>query len=1343
MWTRVATAVGGAGPWLGVIALSLWAGTPEPRVLLLASLGAGAAAFWGAPRSRAASLGLAILVAGILAGFAAHRQVESVRTDWTAYWRHREEQVGNRLNAELQERENAAEAAADSLAVLAGAGEATDEGVVSLRRRYGVTALVLYDHSGRPVSWDGNHRGQIPDDAKRGVRRYVFGDLPLFGYLYVTADAGDAGTAVAALLLSTELPASLGEDAGDFASRFRREVGEGIRIVKNPPPGLGGWDLRVGDQTLFTVVLDRPQPTARAAEVRDHWRMVVAGFAILAWVFLAVGAPQGVAWGLTGAFTLVFLSGALPFQHLDTLRPLFDTTRFSLSTPRPMPLGRLMAMVLGVVTVVAVFPRPRERVRPWAAGLIIAVAYTLLLRMMASALTPGALAHGTGFWVVYQGVDMLLLTLATGAVLVRVKMGSSGRGGWLGPAGVLLGLVLGAGSAVFLWRVASVPAWWPLAWGVPAAMAAASLPSWPRWRRSPGSWIIAGLLASSAAIPVAWGARVQARIQTGEARLRRVEAPDDPAVEQALYRLAQAADSLDGADEAGVDLMYDAWAASDLASLGQTAWLTLWSQAGVPLQELRVGVAERPPVVQDVFADTTKGPRIARYDRDDARYVLRVPLSGGEVLTVAAPPFADPDAGSRLSPLLAGGRRSDVDPLTIIPRAAVQGGIPGRLRWVRTADGWQGEMVLQFPNTSYHAHYAVALPSGLLAMARGTLLLLLDLAIFLLFWTVGRALLREDNPLGVHFGDRAISFRARVTLALFGFFVLANAIFGTVAYRTIAGASHRAAQVLAERATDDAAGWYYEVSGRMEALARRVGSELLEYRGGELQDGSVEELFELGLYEAWIPLRTERLLEQEGIRATTESSLGQWTYATAYRRLPRGDVLAAQVPIRAGATAVRASDVAELVGFAVVVGAVLSLMLALLVGRALTAPIHALQVASERVGAGNLGLRLPEDRTDEFGAVFRAFNRMVGRLRRARRQLIRTTRRTQAIMEEAAIGMVALDPSRRVTLANPRAEVLLGAPVSVGEPLPLDGAPGEALARWVAGFLDEGRTESDGELQAAGRRFRVRARRLGTPAAQGGAVVSIEDVTDELRTERVLAWGEMARQVAHEVKNPLTPIKLSIQHIRRAWEDRTADFGDILVRNADAMLREIDRLAAIARTFSRFGAPEDPGGIPLTAVDVAKVVEEVLALYEGTHGAVHFEGQVAGGLPVVRARVPEMKEVLVNLLENAREAVKGGGNVRVEAQAEGPDGVLLAVVDDGVGIHADAMPRVFEPQFSTRSTGTGLGLAIVRRLVESWGASVTLESGGDERGTRVALHLNAWGDEGSLGGGDGSTEGTS
>jgi signal transduction histidine kinase len=215
------------------------------------------------------------------------------------------------------------------------------------------------------------------------------------------------------------------------------------------------------------------------------------------------------------------------------------------------------------------------------------------------------------------------------------------------------------------------------------------------------------------------------------------------------------------------------------------------------------------------------------------------------------------------------------------------------------------------------------------------------------------------------------------------------------------------------------------------------------------------------------------------------------------------------------------------------------------------------------------------------------------------------------------------------------------------------------------------------------------------------------------------------------VKNPLTPIKLSIQHIRRAWDDRRPDFGEILSRNAGAMLVEIDRLAAIASSFSRFGAPGEADGA-LEPVALDRVVDEVLTLYDSGEGKVRFERTVAAELPPATAREPEVKEVLVNLLENARAAIREEGVVRVEA-AHNATGLVLSVRDDGSGIAPELLPRVFEPHFSTRSTGTGLGLAIVRRLVESWGGAVTIDST-PGRGTCVTVHLRRWTPDGGGGG---------
>src|SRR5205814_3734213 len=180
---------------------------------------------------------------------------------------------------------------------------------------------------------------------------------------------------------------------------------------------------------------------------------------------------------------------------------------------------------------------------------------------------------------------------------------------------------------------------------------------------------------------------------------------------------------------------------------------------------------------------------------------------------------------------------------------------------------------------------------------------------------------------------------------------------------------------------------------------------------------------------------------------------------------------------------------------------------------------------------------------------------------------------------------------------------------------------------------------------------------------------------------------------------------------------QSTTFDTTLEETSERILAEIDRLDGIARAFSRFGAPSGAEQLPLEPVDLAATAREVVQLYDlGPDGAPRFEVRATNGAPVL-ARKDEVKEVLVNLLENARNADAKRVTVHVTST-----GRQLVVADDGRGIPDDALPRVFEPTFSTTSSGAGLGLAIARRLVESWGGAITLESE-PGKGTRVTLTL--------------------
>jgi two-component system nitrogen regulation sensor histidine kinase NtrY len=1209
-------------------------------------------------------------------------------------------------------------------------GSDLQTGLSRIRRRKGITALAVYDQQGRMQAWVGVHRGPVPQEIRRANPRYAFSGGPLFRYLYFTApDPVGGGTVVAAALLQTNLPAGL-EEAG-FAARFQRETGVPIRIL--PPDRAQGpvpWLVSLEDEPFLYVEPGVVDSEDAWADRMGFWIRTMALLAVLAWAGLTLGGRGIPRWNLWGGISLGSMAVLLPVQGLWPGEGLSSPGHFLIPL-LGWPLGKFLGVLLALGLLCGLLLKPGKRPLGALAGaLLIAVGYPVLDLLFRESASASLFSIGLSGWLPYQASLALALSLlgclGLGARMGREVPEEGGRLLLLG-AGVLA-LALAVLGALLAQRGPGLSPWYLALWALPVFMAQGGA-GVGRGRQGVLFWLTAALMGSSAALPAAWGTSIESQMTVAEAELQNLGADPDPFLEFRLLHMAETVDSLDGMIRDPVELLFEVWSQTGQRGDPLAMWLTLWDAGDLPTEDLAMGVQGNRPPYADDYLDQVRSdplPIVRHLGLANARYVLLVPLTGRRVLTAVVPPRGSMSLASPKGPIFAALERSSAVAPTLVP-ADPEDLVEGEraVVWERREDGWHGRWILEYIDGALFATRTVSVPGVLHMVARGTLNLILNLILVLLLWGTGR-LMARGQEIQVRQLLRVMgSFRARVTMALFGFFFLSIAIFGTLAFKTLSDAAQRTASALAERIVEDGANFYNDANGSMQLLAREVGADLLEYRDGELREGSADELVRLGLYEGWIPEPLFRDLEgRRELRRTHQSSLGGWQYLMAYRRLEDHDMLATPVPMEAGATVLRRQEVVDLLGFAIILGAALSLVLALWVGRTLSRPIETLQIASERVGSGNLRVKLPEDRRDEFGSVFGAFNRMVLGIRRARRALLRTTRRTQAIMEEIATGVVALDASGRVTLMNPGAEALLGEKVVVGESLP--GRSGDAgeLVRWVDLYFRDGLLAANKEFQLGPRRIRIKARRVSEESPIGGAVLSLEDVTDELRSERILAWGEMARQVAHEVKNPLTPMKLSVQHLQRAWEDRRPDFHEILGRNVEIMLKEIDHLAAIARSFSRFGAPEATGDLPLRAVSIQSVVQEVMNLYGGGKGALSFRSSIPSDLPAIRAREAELREVLINLLENSRAAIPFQGEVGIEAKKH-TLGVELRVRDDGTGVDPDLLARVFEPHFSTRSAGTGLGLAIVRRLVESWGGTISAESEVG-KGTVMRIVAPAW-----------------
>jgi signal transduction histidine kinase len=1179
-------------------------------------------------------ISMALLLLGMAMAAFFSWQFQRIERDWSGVVDRRQAGLGASLERQMLDVVDRGGQASRAAATIA-ASVRSDlfRQLALLQEHLRVDAVAVYTDAGDLVAWAGEHRGPLPDSIWISGASAFFQERPLFSYLYFpTRVAGREEYAVAAVLVETGI---IGEGReGAFADIVAARTRTRASFRRGGHPS-AAWSLVEGSDTIAHARVDPlTQAEWRGALNRTARRaglIAVAG-ALLAWAVAWLRWTRPLHIRLAPVVPLLVL---IPVMAFAPLRDATGATRFfspllfTLPLPGDISLGRLLAVVLAVAAMAAGTRRGARPVRQVlvltvAGGAAIAALYPFVLQLLLDGATPALLQSDVPLWI---GLQMaVVLTLATLTLLLMHRTAGAGQPpGWLSrPTRRLLLLaaasssaLLGAGVTAAASPVAPVSLAFAALWAVPFVLAGLALSPLGGRGGALMRWLMAGWLATTASLPYVWAAHLDARIAAAESEIGTLGTRADPYLDYLLVSFGREAAARFAAGEEGVQLLYRTWVASGLAQESYAARIVLWSPLGTP--DVQLGTAPvlseheanlLTAVVQD--ARTHAAPLITPFtDLPNLSKLLTVPVPDGSLITVVVPPRRTLDRTSAVAPFLGIVAQSPTR-LNLIEATGAEQTIKP-IHWVESPQGWRSEAMVKYPDGWYHAHLLVPTPGTGVRLVRATLLLTLNLSLLAALWVLG--VLGRGHaavPRGEWTGWLG-SFRARVTVALFAFFIVPTAVFGWAAYSALAGEVARAAQRLAQHAVTQAVLEFDDAAGDLRRLAAHANTDVLRYHGGELIDVSSREAFDLGVYSAWMPPQIfQRLQSGEEREALATETLGQHAFVTAYRAMLPSGTLGVPMSLSAGEAAVRLRELAHLVLFAAVLGAVLSLALSLAVGRALAGPIAQLRRASAAVGAGSLRARLPERAGDEFGQLFASFNRMTRRLRRARAR--------------------------------------------------------------------------------------------------------------ELRTARVLAWGEMARQVAHEIKNPLTPIKLSVQHLRRAHRDQHPQFEEILDSNVSQILVEIDRLSEIARAFSRYGAPADAAG-PLTTVDVPTVIREALTLYRSGDAQVQYRDVVEPGLPRVLARPDELKEVLLNVVENARAALNGKGSITISAAVQG-DRVEMRIADTGPGIAQDLLGRIFEPHFSTRSTGTGLGLAIVRRLVESWGGTVHAESE-PGNGTVITVRLLA------------------
>jgi PAS domain S-box-containing protein len=414
--------------------------------------------------------------------------------------------------------------------------------------------------------------------------------------------------------------------------------------------------------------------------------------------------------------------------------------------------------------------------------------------------------------------------------------------------------------------------------------------------------------------------------------------------------------------------------------------------------------------------------------------------------------------------------------------------------------------------------------------------------------------------------------------------------------------------------------------------------------------------------------------------------------------------------------------------------------LALFLAKQVTVPIQALAEGTREVSAGNFEYQVPEQQQDELGLLVRSFNTMTAQLRDSRSQIDQFTRNLQqavqelerrrqlmeTVLENIPTSVLSLDSSGAILRANSAVVRMFGnAARDLGSlELLLGPEASRVVGQLMRRSLRLGVASREIETVVAGRvlHLAVTVSSLGPRRANTGFVVVFDDLSELLRAQKLAAWQEVARRIAHEIKNPLTPIQLSAQRLTRFLERRTEASSSgrpsvdpdpeltRLVRECSRLIeREVTTLADLVNQFSQF--VRFPSA-KLQATDATSLIHEAVEIFSGRLDGITVKIALAEHLPAVRADGALLRSVLVNLIDNAAEALENARyreiviSTRVYSES---DTVEICVADTGHGISPEDKDKLFLPHFSTKDRGTGLGLAIAARIVAEHGGTLHVE----------------------------------
>lgn len=493
-------------------------------------------------------------------------------------------------------------------------------------------------------------------------------------------------------------------------------------------------------------------------------------------------------------------------------------------------------------------------------------------------------------------------------------------------------------------------------------------------------------------------------------------------------------------------------------------------------------------------------------------------------------------------------------------------------------------------------------------------------------------------------------------------------------------------------------------------LARVIGHDLHLYRDGTLIASSRRDLFAARVESQRLPGDVYANIVVGGKQlAIRDSTPAPFIEIYSPINLGRGQNYTMALPLIVQGRQIEAqvNDLATTIYMLLIFIVLAAIFVAYVAARSVTRPVQALVGGARAVARGDFDveLRVPSD--PDLGLLVTTFRDMAQSIRRQQNDLRHERDRLQTLLENINAAVVVLDGTMHVSATNAGARKLFGEAVEFHEEVR------EFLASHRRGLSEA----KEIELMVDGNARTFRVSIVPLPGSDEEMLIA-EDVTEILRSNRLEAWGEMARQVAHEIKNPLTPIQLTAEHLRAVAANNDPNLADVVMTSVENILRQVVTLRETSKEFSDYASLRTVQRKPMP---IRKLLEEIASSYaESGERGIDFHAEIDPSTPeTISGDARLLRGAIANLIENAFQAAPGG-RVRLASYCVDSK-VIVSVDDNGPGVAPELLSKIFDPYFSTKSSGTGLGLAITRKAIEEHGGSVQAEN--LNPGFRISLEL--------------------